>query len=88
MTLGYVLWGADILVREFLSIYVSVLYSTKYSLAANNISIKAGTHMLQKLHTISWSGDIVPVNCALCDTYTMTKYGVPSFKSRTTVLGL
>lgn len=85
---GVHLWGADKLGRELLSIYASVLYSTNYSLVANNISVKAGTHILQKLHMILWPSDVSAVNCTVCDICTMTKYSVPGFKSLTTALGL
>lgn len=81
-------WATDILGRGFLSIYVSVLYSTEYSLVANNISVKAGTHILQKLPSILWPDDVAAVNYTLCDICTTTIHGVPGLKSRMTVLGL
>lgn len=88
MTLRYMQWATDILSRGFLSIYVSVLYSTEYSLVANNISAKAGTHVLQKLPAILWADDVAAVNYTLCDICTRTIYGVPGLKSRMAVLGL
>lgn len=63
MTLRYMLWGTDILGKGFLSIDVSVLYSTEYSLVANNISAKTGARILQKLPMILWPDNVAAVNC-------------------------